>query len=70
MENDKPKISPEIENIIKLNCCIICGSYNEIICDFKNDLLNDERILNQDTQILDDFQPLCKGHYLQKNENL
>ena len=35
--------------------------YNtNIECDHKNDLKNNKRVLIKETQILDDFQPLCK----------
>ena len=43
--------------------CVSCGTTTGIECDHKNDLVleqNDKRVLNTQTQTLDDFQPLCK----------
>ena len=39
--------------------CIVCGSASDIVIDHKNDLYNDPRVLNSDTQVPDDFQTLC-----------
>jgi hypothetical protein len=46
--------------------CVVCGSTSDIICDHKNDLYNDKRVLDIKTQIIDDFQPLCNHCNLQK----
>ena len=46
----KRPISKEIDKIIKLRSCVVCGSSSEIITDHKNDLYNDERVLNVKTQ--------------------
>jgi len=62
----KRDIDKKIHKIIINNSCVICGSESNIICDYKNDLYNDERLLNTQTQQLSDFQPLCKHHNLQK----
>jgi hypothetical protein len=62
---------PINKNIIKLitsKSCIICGSNTEIICDHKNDLYNDNRVLNINTQNINDFQPLCNHCNLQKRQ--
>jgi len=40
--------------------CVNCGTTTNIECDHKNDLKNNKRVLIKETQILDDFQPLCK----------
>jgi len=40
--------------------CVFCGLKENLVCDHKNDLYNDMRVLNTKTQTLDDFQPLCK----------
>ena len=55
------------KKIINLSC-IICGSNSNIICDHKNDLYNDDRILNIKTQLISDFQPLCQHCNLQKRQ--
>ena len=65
------EIRPINENIkkeIKKNPCVICGSKTEMACDHKNDLYNDERVLNMKTQIIGDFQPLCNHCNLQKKQ--
>jgi hypothetical protein len=38
------------------------------VCDHKNDLYNDARVLDVETQRLDDFQPLCNHCNLQKRQ--
>jgi len=66
MSDIKIPISKDISNKIKESCCVICSSDFDIICDYKNDLYNDERVLNIETQTLEDFQALCEGHYIHK----
>ena len=46
------------KQIIK-NSCVHCETTSDIVCDHKNDLYNDIRVLNTLTQELNDFQPLC-----------
>ena len=46
--------------------CVVCGSYSSLVCDHKNDLYNDPRVLNSQTQTLDDFQSLCNACNLRK----
>lgn len=65
--NNRP-IKNTILKKIKNSNCTICGSNNEIVCDHKNDLYNDKRVLNIKTQILDDFQSLCNHCNLQKRQ--
>jgi hypothetical protein len=65
MINNYP-IRKDIKNIIINNNCVVCGSTKNIVCDHKNNLYNDPRVLNIETQTIEDFQPLCKHHYLQK----
>ena len=48
--------------------CVVCGSKTDIICDHKNDLYNDNRVLQLGTQKLSDFQPLCNHCNLQKRQ--
>lgn len=47
--------------------CVICGTHHTI-CDHKNDLYNDVRVLNAETQLISDFQPLCNHCNLQKRQ--
>jgi hypothetical protein len=47
--------------------CIICGTH-DTICDHKNDLYNDIRVLSLETQLISDFQPLCNHCNLQKRQ--
>lgn len=54
------------ENITGLSC-VVCGTLNTI-CDHKNDLYNDIRVLSLETQLISDFQPLCNHCNLQKRQ--
>ena len=47
--------------------CCVCGSNSDLVCDHKNDLYNDPRVLSMDTQTLDDFQCLCNHCNLLKS---
>lgn len=60
-------ISNKIRNFYKDSSCIICDN-NDIVIDHKNDLYNDKRVLNIDTQTIDDFQPLCNSCNLRKRQ--
>lgn len=48
--------------------CVVCGSRSSLITDHKNDLYNDLRVLNINTQTIDDFQCLCTHCNLQKRQ--
>lgn len=48
--------------------CVVCGTSSEIVCDHKNDMYNDDRVLDALRQTLDDFQPLCNHCNLQKRQ--
>lgn len=61
-------INKHIHKQIVCNPCVSCGSRSEIVCDHKNDLYNDPRVLNEKTQTLDDFQPLCNHCNLVKRQ--
>ena len=50
------------------NPCVICGTNTNIVCDHKNDLYNDKRVLDVKTQLKSDFQPLCNHCNLQKRQ--
>lgn len=53
-------ISHKIAKEIRKLPCANCGTRNDIQCDHKNDLKNDPRVLDTATQIMEDFQPLCR----------
>ena len=53
--------------ICKRNCAH-CGSNKSIQVDHKNDLKNDKRILNLETQTIDMFQALCHSCNCRKRE--
>ena len=67
-ENQSRPIRKDIRNLIKIQSCVVCGSNTDIEIDHKNCLYNDERVLNIKTQVLDDFQSLCRHCNLQKRE--
>ena len=68
-KNEQRPIRNEILKLIKReNCCEFCGSHSSLICDHKNDLYNDDRVLNKDTQNVDDFMCLCNRCNLLKRE--
>jgi len=63
--NDKKSSSRPICTEIKRHYskipCVRCGSTRDLICDHKNDLYNDPRVLTSKTQTKDDFQSLCNA---------
>lgn len=64
----KHPINEKIKKEITSQSCVICGSNSDIVCDHKNDMYNDERVLNITTQKKEDFQPLCNHCNLQKRQ--
>lgn len=48
--------------------CCHCGSTSSLVTDHKNDLYNDPRVLNRETQTKEDFQCLCTHCNLQKRQ--
>jgi hypothetical protein len=46
--------------------CVMCGTTSSLVCDHKNDLYNDPRVLNTRTQLPEDFQSLCNSCNLRK----
>lgn len=60
-------ISEQIKKKTAENPCVVCGTH-KTVCDHKNDLYNDERVLSKQTQELSDFQPLCEHCNLQKRQ--
>lgn len=61
-------IRNDIKKYIKQRSCVSCGSSSDIICDHKNDMYNDKRVLDIQRQTLEDFQPLCNHCNLQKRQ--
>ena len=64
----KRPIRKDIDKAIKQFPCVSCGSKTDVICDHKNDIYNDESVLDVSTQTIDDFQPLCNHCNLQKRQ--
>jgi len=62
------QIRRDIIEFYRKMSCVVCGSSSELVCDHKNDLYNDMRVLNTKTQTLDDFQSLCNHCNLQKRQ--
>ncbi len=60
-------IGKKIRIQITSSSCVICGT-TSTVCDHKNDLYNDPRVLDIKTQLLSDFQPLCNHCNLQKRQ--
>ena len=58
----------DIKDYYKGKTCVFCGSSSNILLDHKNDLYNDIRVLNSDTQRKEDFQPCCNACNLRKNK--
>ena len=65
--NQKRPISKNIHKEITSLSCVMCGTHSTI-CDHKNDLYNDIRVLSLETQLIGDFQPLCNHCNLQKRQ--
>jgi len=60
-------IQKQIHREITNRSCVVCGTQSTI-CDHKNDLYNDSRVLDKYTQLVTDFQPLCNHCNLQKRQ--
>jgi len=61
-------IRNDIKKFYKDIPCASCGSNTELVCDHKNDLYNNPRVLNTLTQTIYDFQSLCNHCNLQKRQ--
>lgn len=68
LDTSKRPISTDIKNYYKKKPCVFCGKNNELVCDHKNDLYNDKRVLTIKTQKKSDFQSLCNACNLLKRE--
>jgi 5-methylcytosine-specific restriction endonuclease McrA len=67
-DDEKRPIRHDIKKYYKNINCVHCGSKSELVCDHKNDLYNDPKVLDTKTQTLDDFQSLCMHCNLQKRQ--
>lgn len=67
LSSDRP-IRKDIEKYHKAMGCVVCGSKSDLVTDHKNDLYNDIRVLNEVTQVKEDFQCLCNHCNLQKRQ--
>jgi hypothetical protein len=61
-------IRQDIRAAIKDGPCVACGTTSQIEIDHKNGLYNDPRVLSAETQLITDFQPLCKHCNDQKRQ--
>ena len=61
-------IRNDIKKYYQKQSCVVCGSNSDLVCDHKNDLYNDPRVLSTETQELSDFQSLCNHCNLQKRQ--
>lgn len=68
VDDMKRPIRNDIRTKIKSSPCVSCGTLSDTVCDHKNDLYNDKRVLNIRTQMEDDFQCLCRHCNLQKRQ--
>ena len=67
-KNTSRPIREDIKEHYKTQPCVVCGSTSDLVCDHKNDLYNDPRVLDMKTQKLEDFQTLCRHCNLQKRQ--
>ena len=65
---EERRIEEKISTKIKSSPCVNCGTHSELICDHKNDLYNNPRVLDTNTQTEDDFQCLCNRCNLLKRQ--
>ena len=66
-KNHRP-IRKDIDAYHKQFPCVVCGSTSDLVTDHKNDLYNDQRVLDINTQTKDDFQCLCNHCNLLKRQ--
>lgn len=68
LENTNRPISKKIRDHFKNIPCCVCGSFSNLVVDHKNDLYNDSRVLDINTQTIHDFQSLCNPCNLLKRQ--
>jgi hypothetical protein len=61
-------IRKDIRDALSKLPCVVCGTNSQIEIDHKNGLYNDPRVLNSQSQTVEDFQPLCKHCNDQKRQ--
>jgi len=66
--NSSRPIRQDIRAALKDGPCVACGTTSQIEIDHKNGLYNDPRVLSAETQLITDFQPLCKHCNDQKRQ--
>lgn len=59
-DNSSNQIRNDIKEYYKNKACVILGTTNRTEVDHKNGRKNDPRVMNINTQTLNDFQPLSK----------
>lgn len=64
----KRPIRDDIKKYYQTIPCVVCGSKANLVCDHKNDLYNDPRVLDTKTQDYNDFQSLCNHCNLVKRQ--
>lgn len=67
--NQNRPIRNDIRQVLNKLKCVNCGSGTSIVVDHKNDLYNDDRVLQETSQSIHDFQPLCTSCNLRKRAN-
>lgn len=67
INKEQRPINTNIRKQITSLSCVVCGT-GTTVCDHKNDLYNDKRVLCLETQLHNDFQPLCNHCNLQKRQ--
>ncbi len=66
--NKSRPIRSDIIGYYKNRPCCVCGSKSDLVCDHKNDLYNNPRVLDIKTQKTSDFQSLCSHCNLLKRQ--
>lgn len=61
-------IRSDIKRHYAIKPCSACGSTSDLVCDHKNDMYNNPRVLDAATQQLSDFQSLCNSCNLRKRQ--
>jgi len=61
-------IRKDIRDVLIKQPCVVCGSSSSLEIDHKNGLYNNPRVLNLKTQVVEDFQTLCKHCNDQKRQ--
>ena len=67
-KNINRPIRKDIRNFYSKEPCSVCANISNLVCDHKNDLYNNPRVLDTKTQLFSDFQSLCNHCNLQKRQ--